>query len=125
MATSSPTQPPHWSVLWVLFPPSTLATSLSWANRTCVECVSFFAQLIVLCPSVHGSAPDIEGQGIANPIAAIRSAALMLRHLGYAGGADRIDQAVNQVIREGGVLTPDLGGDSSTDDVLNAILKKL
>lgn len=75
--------------------------------------------------SVHGSAPDIEGKGIANPIAAIRSAALMLRHLGYAQGADRIDVAVDQVIREGQILTPDLGGSSSTTDVLNAVLKKM
>ncbi|KAJ8487503.1 hypothetical protein ONZ51_g4132 [Trametes cubensis] len=74
---------------------------------------------------VHGSAPDIEGKGIANPIAAIRSAALMIRHMGYTNGADRIDRAVDQVVREGQVLTPDLGGKSSTDDVLNAVLKKL
>ncbi|KAI0650101.1 homoisocitrate dehydrogenase [Trametes meyenii] len=74
---------------------------------------------------VHGSAPDIEGKGIANPLAAIRSAALMLRFQGHTTGADRIDRAVDQVIREGQVLTPDLGGKSSTDDVLNAVLKKL
>ncbi len=49
----------------------------------------------------------------------------MLRHLGYAQGADRIDVAVDQVIREGQVLTPDLGGSSSTNDVLNAVLKKM
>ncbi|KAI0370194.1 mitochondrial NAD-homo-isocitrate dehydrogenase LysB [Pilatotrama ljubarskyi] len=79
----------------------------------------------VMGEPVHGSAPDIEGKGIANPIAAIRSAALMLRHLGYTGGADRIDRAVDQVVREGQVLTPDLGGKSSTDDVLDAVLKKL
>lgn len=49
----------------------------------------------------------------------------MLRHLGYAQGADRIDVAVDQVIREGQILTPDLGGSSSTTDVLNAVLKKM
>lgn len=49
----------------------------------------------------------------------------MLRHLGYAQGADRIDIAVDQVIREGQILTPDLGGSSSTTDVLNAVLKKM
>ncbi|KAH9893897.1 homoisocitrate dehydrogenase [Epithele typhae] len=74
---------------------------------------------------VHGSAPDIEGKGIANPLASIRSAALMLRFLGYPVGADRIDRAVDQVIREGEFLTPDLGGKSGTEDVLNAVLKKL
>lgn len=75
--------------------------------------------------SVHGSAPDIEGKGIANPLASIRSAALMLRHLGYGKGADRIDTAVNAVIREGQVLTPDLGGKSSTNDVVDAVLKRI
>ena len=49
----------------------------------------------------------------------------MLRFLGYPVGADRIDRAVHQVIREGEVLTPDLGGKSSTQDVLDAVLKKL
>lgn len=49
----------------------------------------------------------------------------MLRFLGYPVGADRIDRAVDQVIREGEVLTPDLGGKSSTQDVLDAVLKKL
>lgn len=76
-------------------------------------------------PSVHGSAPDIAGQGIANPLAAIRSSALMLRHLGYATGADRIDKAVDEVIREGQVLTPDLGGKSSTEEVLAAVIKRI
>lgn len=75
--------------------------------------------------SVHGSAPDIEGQGIANPLAAIRSAALMLRHLGYEDAANRIDVAVNDVIREGQSLTPDLGGKSKTDEVVEAVLRRM
>ncbi|EMD40477.1 hypothetical protein CERSUDRAFT_111074 [Gelatoporia subvermispora B] len=79
----------------------------------------------VMGEPVHGSAPDIEGRGIANPLAAIRSAALMLRHLNYAAAADRIDKAVNEVIREGQVLTPDLGGSSKTEEVLDAVLKRL
>lgn len=74
---------------------------------------------------MHGSAPDIEGKGIANPLASIRSAALMLRHLGYVKGADRLDLAVNQVIREGRVLTPDLKGTSTTNEVLEAVLSKI
>lgn len=49
----------------------------------------------------------------------------MLRHLGYNIGADRIENAVNQVIREGQVLTPDLGGKSSTDEVVQAVLKRI
>ncbi|KAI0080717.1 homoisocitrate dehydrogenase [Panus rudis PR-1116 ss-1] len=79
----------------------------------------------VMGEPVHGSAPDIAGQNIANPIASIRSAALMLRRLDYAKGADRLDKAVDQVIREGTVLTPDLGGKATTSEVLEAILKKL
>jgi homoisocitrate dehydrogenase len=81
--------------------------------------------LIAAFRSVHGSAPDIEGQGIANPLAAIRSAALMLRHLRYQSAADRIDAAVNGVIREGQTLTPDLGGTSKTDEVVDAVLRRL
>ncbi|GLB33546.1 putative isocitrate/isopropylmalate dehydrogenase [Lyophyllum shimeji] len=79
----------------------------------------------VMGEPVHGSAPDIAGKGIANPIASIRSAALMLRRLGYTKGADRLDTAVDQVIREGTTLTPDLNGKSSTTEVLDAVLKKL
>jgi homoisocitrate dehydrogenase len=74
---------------------------------------------------VHGSAPDIAGKGIANPLASIRSAALMLSSMGYIEPATRINAAVDQVIREGKVSTPDLGGKSSTNDVTEAILKAL
>lgn len=79
----------------------------------------------VMGEPVHGSAPDIAGKGIANPLAAIRSAALMLRHLGYAGPADRLDLAVDAVIREGQVLTPDLGGKSKTEEVVSEVLKRI
>lgn len=74
---------------------------------------------------MHGSAPDIAGQNKANPLAAIRSAALMLRHLGYGGGADSIDNAVNTVLRLGKVLTPDLGGKSTTTQVADEVLKRI
>ncbi|KAF8528879.1 mitochondrial NAD-homo-isocitrate dehydrogenase LysB [Hysterangium stoloniferum] len=79
----------------------------------------------VMGEPVHGSAPDIAGQNKANPLAAIRSAALMLRYLGYSDGADRIDNAVNTVLRQGDVLTPDLGGKSSTQDVVDEVLKRI
>lgn len=49
----------------------------------------------------------------------------MLRHLGYTKGADRIDNAVDEVIREGSVLTPDLGGSSKTGDVVNEVLRRI
>ena len=75
--------------------------------------------------SVHGSAPDIAGKSIANPLASMRSAALMLRHLGYSIGADKIEKAVDEVIREGTVLTPDLGGSSKTNEVVEKVLKKI
>ncbi|KAG9097554.1 homoisocitrate dehydrogenase [Ceratobasidium sp. 370] len=79
----------------------------------------------VMGEPVHGSAPDIAGRGIANPIAAIRSAAMLLTHLGHHAPAQRINDAVDAVLREGQVLTPDLGGKSSTAEVTNTILKKI
>ncbi|KAL0581958.1 homoisocitrate dehydrogenase [Marasmius crinis-equi] len=79
----------------------------------------------VMGEPVHGSAPDIVGQNIANPIASIRSAALMLRHLGYTKAADRIDSAVDSVVREGTTLTPDLQGKSKTSEVVEAIVKRI
>ncbi|RUS27701.1 hypothetical protein BC938DRAFT_482858 [Jimgerdemannia flammicorona] len=74
---------------------------------------------------VHGSAPDIAGQGIANPIASIRSAALLLEHLGHAASALRVYAAVDAVLREGRTFTPDLGGKSRTDEVTDAIVRRL
>lgn len=88
-------------------------------------CRQLIQSIMAIINRVHGSAPDIAGQGIANPIASIRSAALMLRRIGYVQGADRIDKAVDEVIREGKVLTPDLGGKSKTHEVTEAILKRL
>lgn len=79
----------------------------------------------VMGEPVHGSAPDIAGRSIANPLASMRSAALMVRHLGYSSGADRIEKAVDEVVREGSVLTPDLGGKSKTGEVIEEVLKKM
>ena len=74
---------------------------------------------------IHGSAPDIAGQGKANPCAAILSAAMMLRHsLGLPDAADRIEAAVAAAIL-GGARTPDLGGTLSTRDMGDAILANL
>lgn len=76
---------------------------------------------IGLYEPVHGSAPDIAGQGVANPIATCLSAALMLRHsLGAPAAADRIDAAVDAVIASG-PLPRDLGGEAGTDEVGAAI----
>ncbi|KAJ7228911.1 mitochondrial NAD-homo-isocitrate dehydrogenase LysB [Mycena pura] len=76
----------------------------------------------VMGEPVHGSAPDIAGKGIANPVASIRSAALMLRHLGYTSAADKIDKAVNDTLAPAKVLTADLGGSHSTIQVTDHIL---
>ncbi|MFN8057760.1 MAG: tartrate dehydrogenase [Vicinamibacterales bacterium] len=74
---------------------------------------------------IHGSAPDIAGRGIANPIGAIWAGALLLEHLGQAESAERIVAAIERVLREGRVLTPDLGGRASTRDVTAAVLEAL
>jgi len=73
---------------------------------------------------VHGSAPDIAGQGVANPSAMILSAAMLLDHLGYDEEGDRVRAAVEGVLDEG-PRTPDLGGDASTDEVTSAVLDRL
>lgn len=65
---------------------------------------------------VHGSAPDIAGSGVANPMGAIACAALVLRHLGAHHPADAVDQAVRRAVTEG-VRTPDLGGTETTESV--------
>jgi isocitrate dehydrogenase (NAD+) len=70
---------------------------------------------------VHGSAPDIAGRGVANPIAMILSGAMLLRHLGEIGAADALEGAVDDVLAEGAVRTGDLGGDAGTEDVATAI----
>src|SRR5512146_633536 len=74
---------------------------------------------------VHGSAPDIAGRGIANPLAAILSAGLMLDHLGLAKGAAALRRAVAAVLKAGKPRTPDLGGNARTGDVTDAILAAL
>jgi tartrate dehydrogenase/decarboxylase/D-malate dehydrogenase len=70
---------------------------------------------------IHGSAPDIAGKGVANPVAAIWAGAMMLDHLGERTAADQILKAIEHVIGEGTIRTPDLGGTSSTKDVVKAI----
>jgi tartrate dehydrogenase/decarboxylase/D-malate dehydrogenase len=74
---------------------------------------------------VHGSAPDIAGQGIANPLAAILSAGMLLDHLGLTAAADRVRQAVASVLRAGQPRTPDLGGTATTAAVTDAVLAAL
>ena len=70
---------------------------------------------------VHGSAPDIAGQGIANPIGAIWAGAMMLRHLGHQDAHDTIMTAVENVLKDGGNLTRDMGGTANTTELAEAI----
>ena len=74
---------------------------------------------------VHGSAPDIEGRGIANPGAAIWASALMLEHLGEAAAAQRVMGALRAVMGAGRVRTPDLGGKASTEEFANAVVQAI
>ncbi|MFA9426274.1 isocitrate/isopropylmalate family dehydrogenase [Natronorubrum sp. A-ect3] len=73
---------------------------------------------------VHGTAPDIAGEGVANPAAAIISAAMMVEYLGYEEEAAAINDAVEATLEEG-PRTADLGGDASTDDVTDAVVDRL
>jgi tartrate dehydrogenase/decarboxylase / D-malate dehydrogenase len=70
---------------------------------------------------VHGSAPDIAGTGIANPIGQIWSGAMMLRHLGEPEAADAVETAIADVLAERTVRTPDIGGTASTKELGTAI----
>jgi tartrate dehydrogenase/decarboxylase / D-malate dehydrogenase len=74
---------------------------------------------------VHGSAPDIAGRGIANPIGQIWSGAMMLEHLGHAEAAETIIHAFAQVLRETSVRTQDLCGAASTEQVTAAVVEAL
>lgn len=80
-----------------------------------------------LFEAVHGSAPDLANQGIANPTAMILAGAMMMEHLGELPAARKIEQAVCAVIREGEILTPDLKKDSSygTQHMAEAIVRKI
>ena len=76
----------------------------------------------------HGSAPDIAGKKIANPIAMILSSVLMLRHLGMKGAGDRLERAVSAVLASGKARTADLrpeGPPAKTDEVADAIVASL
>ncbi len=75
--------------------------------------------------AVHGSAPDIAGKGVANPMAVILSAALMLDHLGEQAAGDRVRAAVHAVLSEGAKLTRDLGGTAGTIEIAEAIAGKV
>src|SRR3546814_18075697 len=83
-----------------------------------------------LCPdptlfrSVHGSAPDSAGKGIANPVGQIWSGAMMLDHLGETEAAQAIEAAIAKGLAEGGPRTADLGGRASTAEVTDSLDRK-
>ncbi len=74
---------------------------------------------------VHGSAPDIAGKGVANPVAQVWSGAMMLHHLGELKAAKAIEKAFESVLARSDVHTPDLGGKASTRDVGDAIAHEI
>jgi isocitrate dehydrogenase (NAD+) len=78
-----------------------------------------------LFEAVHGTAPDIAGKNLANPTALLMSAIMMLRHLGELDAANRIEVALNKVLRERKTVTKDLGGTASTSQFTDAIIADL
>lgn len=74
---------------------------------------------------VHGSAPDIAGRGIVNPLASILSAGMMLEHLGLEEAGRSVERAVAGVLAEGKFKTPDLGGTSHTNEVTSAVIDRI
>ncbi len=78
-----------------------------------------------LFEAVHGSAPDLAGKGIANPTALLKSAALMLTHMGELSCAEKLEAAIDRILGEGKVRTPDLGGNATTLEFADAIAAAL
>ncbi len=84
-----------------------------------------YGQKGAIFEAVHGTAPDIAGKNVANPVAAILSGAMLADYIGYQDAASRIRQAVGEVLRAGHVLTPDLGGSATTTQMTDAILSAI
>ena len=80
---------------------------------------------VAIFEAVHGSAPDIAGKNLANPVALILSSALMLEHLGEMDAGARVRKAVLAVLQEGKTLTRDLGGSSGTTEIAEAIAARV
>jgi isocitrate dehydrogenase (NAD+) len=80
---------------------------------------------IAVFEAVHGTAPDIAGQGIANPLAVLLSGVMMLEYIGQHRVASSIEQAIWEVLEEGKHLTGDLGGNANTEEFTDALIDKL
>lgn len=94
-----------------------MAPSASWAPHRPFRCNALFEP-------VHGSAPDIAGRGMANPMGMVLSTGLLFRHLGWKEEAERVPQAIGEVLRAG-LATPDLGGTSTCQEIQQAIMARL
>jgi isocitrate dehydrogenase (NAD+) len=84
-----------------------------------------FGHECAIFEAVHGSAPDIAGKNIANPTAVLRSALLMLRHLGEHDAALKIRNALDEVYRDRSKLTRDVGGTAGTSEFADAIIQAI
>ncbi|WP_339181944.1 tartrate dehydrogenase [Oceanobacillus sp. FSL W7-1293] len=100
---------------------SALAGSLGIASSANLQIDKRFPSMF---ESVHGSAPDIAGKGVANPIGTIASAALMLEDLGLHEEANKVHEAIRRTTSQG-IITRDIGGSSNTEEITNAIIKNL
>jgi isocitrate dehydrogenase (NAD+) len=81
-----------------------------------------FGEDAALFEAVHGTAPDIAGKGLANPTALLLSSVMMLRHIGEADVASRVEGAIGRLYREGAHLTRDVGGTASTTEFTDAVI---
>jgi isocitrate dehydrogenase (NAD+) len=84
-----------------------------------------FGHECAIFEAVHGSAPDIAGKNLANPTAVLRSALLMLRHLGEHDAALKIRNAIDEVYRDRSKLTRDVGGTAGTSEFADAIIQAI
>jgi isocitrate dehydrogenase (NAD+) len=80
---------------------------------------------VAVFEAVHGSAPDISGKGIANPTALMLAAALMLEHIQQHDKAERLRTAIKRTLEDARVRTPDLGGNASTTEYAEAVIRNL
>src|SRR5215208_774521 len=88
-------------------------------------CAENIGELGAVFEAIHGSAPDIAGQGIANPTALLQSGILLLRHLRERDAADRVERAMLKVYTDGQVRTRDVGGTSRTDEFAQAVIQAM
>ncbi len=84
-----------------------------------------FGDEVVVFEAVHGSAPDIAGQNVANPLGLLRSGVMMLEYVDQLDAARQIESAIEEVLEQRKVLTPDLGGEATTTELTDEIIKHL